>query len=143
MPIPPPEGSARITSYLVYDDPAAAIDWLSKAFGFETKVRVEDGEGNIVHCELEYGGGVVGIGGPSDAARSPQSLDGHYTQSLYTFVDEDISAHFQRAQAAGAKIVRELSDQEYGDSVYGCEDPEGHLWFFGFRYDQEAWDAST
>lgn len=143
MPIPPPEGSARITPYLVYDDPAAAIDWLDKAFGFQTKVRVEDGAGNIVHCELEYGGGVVGIGGPSDAARSPKAIGGQYTQNLYTFVNEDIKAHYERAQAAGAEVFRELADQEYGDRVYGCRDPEGHKWFFGFRYDQKAWDDST
>ncbi len=137
----PPAGQPQITPTLMYADVPGAIAWIEKAFGFTTKVRIEDGDGNVVHCELEYGSGAVSLGGPTDAARAPNQLDGHYTSSLYIFVD-DIDAHYERAKAAGARIVRELEDQGYGDRTYGCEDLEGHLWYFGFRYDQAAWDES-
>jgi uncharacterized glyoxalase superfamily protein PhnB len=125
----------------MYADIPGAIAWLEKAFGFVTKVRIEDGEGTVVHCELEYGSGAVSLGGPTDAARPPSRLGGAYTSSLYVFVD-DVDAHYERAKAAGARIVRELADQEYGDRTYGCEDLEGHLWYFGHRYDQALWDAT-
>jgi uncharacterized glyoxalase superfamily protein PhnB len=141
MPSQPPVGSPQISSYLAYDDPRAAIEWLQKAFGFELRVLVEDGRGGIAHCELEYGSGVIGIGAATTRGRSPRSLDGAYTQSLYMFVD-DIDAHHERAKAAGARITRELENMHYGDRVYGCEDLEGHPWYFGYRFDQAAWDRS-
>lgn len=142
MSIAPPAGSARITPYLVYDDPEAAVEWLAGAFGTTTRVRIEDGEGRVVHCELEYGGGVIGLGAPTPEGCSPQAAGGRYTQSLYVFVDGDIDEHYARARASGARVVRELEDMPYGDRTYGVADPEGHLWFFGYRYDQKAWDDS-
>jgi uncharacterized glyoxalase superfamily protein PhnB len=141
MPAQPPLGSPQISSYLAYEDPRAAIRWLQKAFGFKLRVLVEDGAGGIAHCELEYGSGVIGIGAGSPLGKSPRALGGAYTQSLYVFVD-DIDAHFTQAKAAGARITRELENKHYGDRTYGCEDLEGHPWYFGHRYDQEAWDRS-
>ena len=141
MPIAPPPGHPQITPTLMYADVPGAIDWIEKAFGFMTKVRIEDGDGNVVHCELEYGTGAVSLGGPTPEARAPGQIDGLYTSSLYIFVD-DIEAHYARAKGAGARIIRELESAEYGDRNYGCEDPEGHLWYFGQRIDQQAWDDS-
>lgn len=137
----PPEGQPQITPTLMYADIPGAIDWLEKAFGLTTKVRVEDGDGNVVHCELAYGSGVISLGGPTPEARAPRQIEGAYTSSLYMYVD-DIDAHYARAKGAGARIVRELEDMQYGDRVYGCEDHEGHLWYFGHRFDQAAWDSA-
>ena len=58
----PPEGWPRISPSVFYDDAAAAIDWLVRAFGFEVRERVEDDQGRIVHSQLVLGGGLVMVG---------------------------------------------------------------------------------
>jgi uncharacterized glyoxalase superfamily protein PhnB len=58
------------------------------------------------------------------------------TQSIYIIVD-DADAHHARAKAAGAEIVIEVADQDYGGRLYSCRDPERHLWNFGI-YDPRA-----
>ena len=70
----PPQGSPQITPTLMCRDVPSSIEWLEKAFGFVTRVRIEDGDGQVVHCELEYGSGLVSIGGPTPEARSPKEL---------------------------------------------------------------------
>ena len=142
-----PEGAPQISTTIFYRDPRAAIGWLEKAFGFEPRVIVDGPDGGIAHSELVFGTGIVGVageahGGPMAGARSPASLDSHYTQSLYVFVP-DVEAHCARARAAGAKIVREPETAHYGDRIYGARDPEGHLWFFGQRVDTDAWNAAN
>jgi uncharacterized glyoxalase superfamily protein PhnB len=49
----------------------------------------------------------------------------------------DCAAHYERAKAAGARIIDELEIKEYGGAGYSCRDPEGHLWWFG-SYDPWA-----
>jgi uncharacterized glyoxalase superfamily protein PhnB len=136
-PTPTPPGWPRISSALFYDDAAAAIDWLEKAFGFQTRLRVEDGAGGIVHSELEFGEGVVMIASARDTRQSPRSVGGANTQALCVYVD-DVDAHAARARAHGAEIVLEPSDRDYGDEhwadrVYEVLDPEGHRWWFSQR----------
>jgi uncharacterized glyoxalase superfamily protein PhnB len=128
----PPKGWPRISSSLAYEDPNAALEFLSKAFGFTTRARHADDEGRVVHAELELGDGLIMVGPPSpeNLSASPKSLGGRNTQALYVFV-EDVDGHCARARAAGARIVRELEDSYYGHRVYGALDPEGHRWFFG------------
>ncbi len=135
----PPEGWPRISSSLFYDDAAAAIDWLVRAFGFEVRERVEDDEGRVVHSQLVLNGGLVMVGQtglqPDRAYRqSPRALGGANTQSLAVYVD-DADAHCERARAAGAVIAVEPMTQDYGegywvDRNYGARDPEGHHWWF-------------
>jgi len=140
----PPADWPRISSAIVYDDLEAALDWLAKAFGFETRVLVRDGDGNILHTEMEFGGGVIMLaraGQPTAGGCSPQSQSGHYTQSLLVFVD-DVDAHHKCAEAAGATIFDPPETRDYGDRIYGCLDCEGHPWFFTQRVDQQAWEDS-
>ena len=133
----PPQGWPRISPALFYDDAGTAIEWLEKAFGFTTRLKVEDGAGGIVHSELELGEGVVMVASARDSKRSPRSLDGANTQSLFVYVD-DVDAHFAQARAAGARILSEPSDRDYGeesweDRIYEALDCEGHGWWFGQR----------
>jgi uncharacterized glyoxalase superfamily protein PhnB len=65
-----------------------------------------------------------------EAMRAPSELDGHCTQGAYVIV-EDADAHHERALAAGAEILLELVDQDYGGRGYTCRDPQGHVWSFG------------
>ena len=138
----PPTGWPRLSIAVFYDDPRAALDWLSKAFGFETRVCVTGPDGAIVHSEMEVGEGVVMVAGTTRPGfKSPRSIGGARTQGAQIFV-ENIDAHCARARAAGATIVNELESKAYGDRGYGALDPEGHLWWFTERIDQAAWDAS-
>jgi len=130
----------RITPHLFYDDVAAAIDWLVKAFGFEIRLRMTDKAGEVVHGEVELKDSLVmlGLAAEVEAWESPRTLGGRVSQRLYVFVD-DVDAHYERALSAGAEIIREPADQYWGDRVYECIDPEGHRWKFA----QHLWDVDN
>jgi uncharacterized glyoxalase superfamily protein PhnB len=139
----PPANFPRISSAAFYEDPRKAIDFLCKAFGFEVQIKVEGEDGAIHHSELVFGGGLVMVGGtrsmghPEDNyRRSPRQAGGN-TQTLFVYVD-DVDAHCSRARTAGARIVHEPTDVDYGpdhwsDRNYECEDLEGHHWWFAQR----------
>lgn len=137
-----PAGWPRISTAIFYEDPAKAIDWLSRAFGFEVRVKVEGEGGRIEHSELTLGEGLIMVGGAGNPAtqperafqRSPKAVGGANTQQMCIHVD-DANAHCARARAAGAKIAREPTTTDYGeeywaDRTYEAVDPEGHRWFF-------------
>jgi uncharacterized glyoxalase superfamily protein PhnB len=134
---PPPPGWPRIASALYYQEPAKAIDWLCRAFGFEVRIKVEGQDGSIEHSELVFAEGLVMVGGTRARfpyRRSPRSIDGGNTQNMMVYVD-DVEAHCARARAAGAEVVSEPSTVDYGeeyweDRGYEAEDLEGHHWWF-------------
>ena len=113
---------------LRYRDARAAIDWLCEAFGFERVAVHEEPDGSIGHAELGLGNGRVIVG----SARDP---DNPFTrqpgQTIVYVVVDDPDAHHVHAKAAGATIVFELTDQDYGSRDYGAQDPEGNIWSFG------------
>ena len=117
----------RIAPYLLYEDGAAAIDFLTKAFGFEEVMRMDEG-GVVNHAELRLGDDSIMLADPGEDYRSPNNAD-HRTSLVHVYVD-DVDAHFERAKEAGAEIVQEPTDQEYGDRRYDAKDPEGQLWSF-------------
>jgi uncharacterized glyoxalase superfamily protein PhnB len=135
----PPAGWPRLSAAVFYEDPAAAIDWLVKAFAFEVRLKVESEGGHIEHSELLYGEALIMVGGAGgdrpgqDRMVSPRSTGGN-TQTLCIYVD-DVDEHCARARAAGARVFREPETSDYGpefpsDRSYGATDPEGHMWFF-------------
>ena len=128
MPANPPKDMPRVTPYLYYEDVAAALAWLARAFGFRERLRMPGPDGSVMHAEMQLADGVVMMGRPGPDYRSPKRL-GQVTQSLYVYVD-DVNTHFRRAKDAGAKVIEEPADQFYGDRRYGAEDPEGHVWYF-------------
>ena len=136
----PPEDMPRITPHLFYDDVAAAMDWLVKAFGFAVRLRMTDQDGGVVHGELEVADSLImlGLTAEHEDWESPRSLQGRVSQRLYIFVD-DVDAHYERALSAGARIIRPPADQFFGDRVYECIDPEGHRWKFA----QHLWDVDN
>jgi PhnB protein len=123
----PPAGYSRITPYLLYEDAAAALDWLARAFGFRERFRHE-ADGLIDHAEMEYGGSEIMLASPGNDYRSPGRLGGA-TVIVHMYVD-DIQAHCQRARDAGATIRREPKEKPYGTIQYAAVDPEGHVWLF-------------
>ncbi len=134
---------SRITPYLLYEDVAAALDWLRRAFGFRERLRFQDDNGAITHAEMELDGGEIMLGHPGADYRNPKRL-GETTQLVHVYV-ENVDAHFEMAKEAGAEIVSEPKDQEYGDRRYDVKDPEGHLWSFSQRVrdvSPEDWGAT-
>lgn len=123
---------------LRYRDAAAALDWLKKAFGFEEKSVHRGDDGTVHHAELRHGTGLIMFGQHREdgwlGGEAPEPL--RSTVSLYVVVP-DPDAHHARAKAAGATIVRELTDEDYGSREYSARDPEGNLWSFG-TYDPYA-----
>jgi PhnB protein len=128
MPANPPENVPQVSPYLLYEDVAGALEWLSKAFGLRERTRVADASGTVHHAEMEIGDGLIMMGCPGPDYQSPRR-HGHVTASLYVYVD-DVDVHFDQARAAGATIFAEPEDQLYGDRRYGARDPEGHEWYF-------------
>ncbi len=123
-----------------YRDARRAIDFLCDAFGFERHMVVE-GDGNaIAHAQLRHGTGMIMLG----SVRGDDEGDlvsaipegGRPTSSVYVVVD-DVDGHAARAREAGAEIVQEPEDQDYGGRLYGARDLEGHVWHFG-SYDPWA-----
>lgn len=121
---------------LHYRDPEAALDWLTRAFGFEEKAVHRNDEGHIQHAELRLGDGLIMFGGMS--ADTPQPPGAQPPVTVYAVVS-DPDGHYERARLAGAEIVRELADQPYGSREYSARDPEGNVWSFG-TYDPHGAD---
>ncbi|MPZ88742.1 MAG: hypothetical protein GEU81_11845 [Nitriliruptorales bacterium] len=124
----------------IYDDARRAIEFLVDAFGFERHAVYEDEDGTIAHVELTFDGGMLMIGSATEGELADFGTTVHEagkpTSWLYVVV-EAVDAHCERARAAGAEIVMELRDKDYGGRDYTCRDFEGHLWTFG-SYDPWA-----
>ncbi len=132
MPQNKQEGMPNIFPFLRYQDAPAALEWLAKAFGFETQMVVPGPNGTIRHAQVKLGPGVIMLGSVRDEApgmRSRRDLTA-VDEGIYVYID-DVEAHYQRARAAGAEIVRGLENTDYGSREYSARDPEGHLWSFG------------
>jgi uncharacterized glyoxalase superfamily protein PhnB len=134
----------RLVPFLGYEDAAAAIEWLGRAFGFrENRGARHEENGAITHAELELEGATVYLSTPagyasprtvraeSEAARraydNPWVIDGHFVEV------DDVDTHYERALAGGATILREPAEPGIGFRVYTAEDLEGHRWMFGQR----------
>jgi uncharacterized glyoxalase superfamily protein PhnB len=123
---------------LRYRDAEAALTFLKAAFGAEEK-SVHRGEAGIVHhAELRLGHGLVMLGQYSVdgflGGEPPRPLSS--TVSIYVVV-RDPDRHCETARAAGASVVRELENTDYGSREYSARDLEGNLWSFG-TYDPYA-----
>jgi uncharacterized glyoxalase superfamily protein PhnB len=127
--------TANVIPTMRYGDAAKAVDWLCDAFGFERHLVVAGEGGKIEHAQLTFGNGMIMLGSARDdefgkLQKTPSAVGGVGTQSPYVVV-ADADAHYARAVKAGAKVVYEIRDEDYGGRGYSCLDPEGHLWNFG------------
>jgi uncharacterized glyoxalase superfamily protein PhnB len=120
---------------LAYDDEVAAVEFLTRAFGFRERREARMGTGapdDTMLAWLELGDGVVMIGRTETEVHqivSPRRVGGATTVMINVSVD-DVDAHYERAVAEGATIVMEINDAFYGYRRYEALDPEGHRWHF-------------
>ena len=124
-----PEGYHTVTPYLVFDGAGGAIEFYKRALGASEVLRLDDPSGRIHHAEIKIGDSCIMLADehPELQALSPKTIGGSPV-SLHVYV-EDVDAAVDRAVKAGAKLVRPVADQFYGDRTGGVEDPFGYRWF--------------
>ena len=125
---PIPDNYPQVTPYLSVDGASAAIDFYSSVFGATVRMRMDAPDGKVGHADLQIGNSVIllsdeypemGIQGPKTIGGTPVTLN------VYV---EDADATFERAVSLGAKALRAVEDQFYGDRSGQFEDPFGHRW---------------
>ena len=128
---------ATVIPSLRYRDASKAIEWLCQTFGFEKQLIVPNDDGTIAHAQLSFGNGMIMLGSVLEKEtefgrliKQPDEIGGFETQSAYVVVS-DADEIYRRAKAAGAEIVIEIKDEDYGGRVFSCRDPEGRLWNIG------------
>src|SRR5690606_30919157 len=132
------ESTSRPTfgSAIACKDPAAALQWLEQAFGFDVNMMIEDEAGKLVHSAIGLRDGYIMVGDEWAAnIKAPASTEGANTQRLSVHLPSGIDAHCERARAAGARITMEPADMAYGARSYLAVDPEGHEWDFSMPLD--------
>jgi PhnB protein len=124
---PIPDGYSSITPYLVFEDAESAIAFYTKAFGAQELFRMPMGN-RIVHAELQIGNSRIMLAdeAPQMDAYGPQHHNGSPV-SLMLYVD-DVDTFTKEAVAAGAKVLRPVKDQFYGDRSGTFLDPFGYKW---------------
>jgi uncharacterized glyoxalase superfamily protein PhnB len=132
----PKSTTATVIPCLRYRDAPAAIDWLCSTFGFERHLVVPGENGTIAHAQLSFGNGMIMLGSESNDSEygklivHPEQIGGKQTQTVYLTVS-DADVVYRRALEAGAAIVIEITDEDYGGRGFTCRDPEGHVWSIG------------
>jgi uncharacterized glyoxalase superfamily protein PhnB len=116
-----------VLPHVAYRDVAKAITWLTRVFGFTEHYHYGDPV-KISGAQMFLGEAWIMLHNARPGSRSPAEA-GFRTQSLTVFVD-NVDAHFEQAKSAGAKIVEDLHETEYGERQYGVEDLDGHHWLF-------------
>lgn len=123
---PIPEGYHSVTPYLAVKNAGEAIDWYKRALGATEVMRFEDG-GKIAHAEIKIGDSIIMLSDEwPEGGHLAASPDGSPV-SLMLYV-EDVDNAFKRAIDAGARELRPVKDQFYGDRSGSLADPFGHRW---------------
>jgi PhnB protein len=125
---PIPDGYPQISPYLIVDDAARAIDFYTQVLGGTERMRMPGPDGKIGHAEVQIGDGVVMLADehPDMGYLGPKQIGGTpVTIGVYV---EDVDATFAAALKSGAKELRAVENQFYGDRSGQFEDPFGHRW---------------
>jgi len=125
-----PEGYNTLTPYLIIKGATQAIEYYKKVFGAEVLLRMDRPDGQVAHAELQIGDSRIML-----AEENPQM--GHHASSATTIGNSPVSLYLYlpevdkvvaKAAAEGAKIIKPVQDQFYGDRSGFFQDPFGHLW---------------
>ena len=125
-----PEGFEGATPYLAIKGAAEAMEFYKKGFGAVETMRMTRPDGRVGHAELKIGKAKLMLADehPEIGFVGPRTLGGS-TVTIHIYV-EDVDALAAKAEAAGAKVLRPVADQFYGDRTGQFEDPFGHRWSF-------------
>ena len=125
---PIPDGYPQVTPYLIVDGAAQAIEFYTSVFGAHERMRMPDEGGKVGHAELEVGSGLVMLADefPDRDVFAPRKFGG--TSVIVSVYVDDVDAVFRKALEAGAKELRPVETQFYGDRTGTFEDPFGHRW---------------
>jgi PhnB protein len=125
---PIPDGYHSVTPYLYVRGAIAAIDYYKKVFGATELMRMPGPEGRIMHAEIKIGDSIVMLAdeNPPHGIMSPLTIGG-YSAGMLVYV-ENVDAVIQKAVESGAKPLRPLQNQFYGDRTGSVLDPFGHMW---------------
>jgi uncharacterized glyoxalase superfamily protein PhnB len=137
----PKQTLCTVVPCMRYRDAPAAIEWLCDTFGFEPQLVVPNEDGSIAHAQLSFGNSMVMLSSVFDTEfgrlmKQPSEVGQFVTQSSYLVVN-DADLVYGRALEAGAKILLDIKDEEYGGRGFTCRDPEGHIWSIG-TYDPQG-----
>ena len=119
-----------IIPVLVYEDIEGAHDFLIDAFGFTSGGLHRDDTGAVVHAEVRNGDAPIWLHRVTAEHEMASPRGAAVAHGGLEVIVADVDEHFARAKAAGARIDREPSDQDYGLREYGARDPEDHRWWF-------------
>lgn len=125
---PIPEGYPQVSPYLAVDDARAAIEFYTRVFGASERMHLPDPSGKIGHAELTLGDSVIMLSDeyPEMGVRGPKAVGG--TPVMISVYVDDVDSVYDRAVKAGAKGLRPVENQFYGDRSGQFEDPFGHRW---------------
>ena len=125
---PIPEGYHNVTPYLFLKSAAKAIDFYKIVFAATEIMRMPGPDGRIMHAELRIGDSIVMLAdeNPRHGVMSPQTVGG-FSVGLHVYV-ENVDAVVQKAVENGAKLLRPIQNQVYGDRSGSLLDPSGHMW---------------
>ncbi len=131
-----PEAKQTATAYLIVNDAAGAIEFYKQAFGATEIMRLRGPGERIGHAEIRIGNSTIMLADefPDFGAVSAQTMGGSPIR-IHLQVD-DVDALAARAVAAGAKVVRPVQDQFYGERSGQFSDPFGYTWMISTQTEQ-------
>ncbi len=125
---PIPDGYHSVTPYLYVRGAFAAIEYYKRVLGATEILRIPGPDGKIAHAEIKIGDSIVMLAdeNPPAGVMSPQTIGGH-SAGMMAYV-EDADAVIKKAVENGAKALRPIKNQLYGDRSGSILDPFGHMW---------------
>lgn len=135
---------ATVSMFTLYRDPAAAVDWLVEAFGFEVVNSFGAEEGTVDHAELRLGEAVVMVQEAADGQEPAPVVEGSTSRAPVLSLDgeEEVDALFARVRNAGARILLEPGTTPWGNYRFEVLDPEGYQWSVGSYRPGQPWEAT-
>lgn len=137
----PKQTLCTVVPCLRYHDAPAAIRWLCDTFGFTPQLVVPNDDATIAHAQLTFGNGMIMLSSVFNTEfgrlmKQPIEVGQFVTQSTYLVVN-DADHVYGRVLEAGAEVLLEIKDEDYGGRGFTCRDPEGHIWSIG-TYDPQV-----
>jgi uncharacterized glyoxalase superfamily protein PhnB len=136
----PKQTLSTVVPCLRYRDAPAAIRWLCDTFGFTPQLVVPNDDATVAHAQLTFGNGMIMLSSVFNTEfgrlmKQPAEVGQFVTQSTYLVVN-DADQVYGRVLEAGAEVLLEIKDEDYGGRGFTCRDPEGHIWSVG-TYDPQ------